>query len=673
MAVGEITSSNPITRWLERRRAAREERKAERIAAREERERERDGRRAEKMRARIDAHLRADLRKDLRRTGKRLVHRLTLLEFAHFMNVPGEKKMRVSRVKFAQVAASPAALFYRVDTVRLPRGRGITSENLTDPEILNELSMAVGRQVTAHRHYERGLWFIVDRSSGLASTPAFVEYHEILGEMPKSTGSTDIPLGFGAHHTLYHADIADFPHLLVAGATGYGKSIFLHSILCTIIQRARPDHVKLVLADLKGGAELGVYVGVPHLLDQRKPEDQSPDIDELEGDEVHVQKVRKTEGFVIEPVIYSHREDIPKILYRLNYEVERRLQIFQKCRVRNLGAYNFKYRSRRMPVIVAVIDEIQNVMMDGKLKSDTESQLVDIASRSRAAGVHLVVATQRPSVDVITGLIKANFPARIAFNTASQADSRVILDKADAFGLGRPGLMIFQGEGNKKFKCQAPYLSEGLVQEIVEQTIKGVGGTIDITASVGKWDILRWAVEENQGHFTIDESYAQFRGKGITYAEVRDIYVEFSAKGNELELDGRFYRLRERDSTFVEIQPDGSFVPAVTLQEMAEWSVKHNDSKFSRRDLFDQFRDRLTNREVRKAIKTAVYEIVQIGQKFYQLQPKGNTTVWVEVDPDLGQDTGRENIGIPSDVTGFELVPYSERHLLYESDIEQTT
>jgi len=189
------------------------------------------------------------------------------------------------------------------------------------------------------------------------------------------------------------ADMGKMPHLLIAGQTGSGKSVGMNGFILSLLYKNSPDMLRMIMVDPKR-VELGIYNGIPHLLT---------------------------------PVI----NDPEKALNALKWSVAemlRRYDVLQTARARNLGEYNEKVtRKDKMPHIVIIIDELADLMMSGN-KKEVENAIARIAQMARAVGMHLIVATQRPSVDIITGLIKANIPSRIAFTVASQIDSRTILD-----------------------------------------------------------------------------------------------------------------------------------------------------------------------------------------------------------------------------------------------------
>jgi S-DNA-T family DNA segregation ATPase FtsK/SpoIIIE len=203
------------------------------------------------------------------------------------------------------------------------------------------------------------------------------------------------------------------PHLLIAGQTGSGKSVGMNGFILSLLYKNSPDMLRMIMIDPKR-VELGMYNGIPHLLT---------------------------------PVI----NDPEKALNSLKWSVAemlRRYDVLQVARARNLGEYNEKMgRKDKMPHIVIIIDELADLMMSGN-KKEVESAIARIAQMARAVGMHLIVATQRPSVDIITGLIKANIPSRIAFTVASQIDSRTVLDSMGAEDLLGNGDLLYSPVGS---------------------------------------------------------------------------------------------------------------------------------------------------------------------------------------------------------------------------------
>ncbi len=227
------------------------------------------------------------------------------------------------------------------------------------------------------------------------------------------------------------ADLRKMPHLLVAGATGSGKSVGLNSMICSILFKATPDEVKFILVDPKM-LEFSVYNGIPHL---------------------------------ITPVITDPKKASTALSWAVS-EMEKRYQMLSQAGVRSIERYNIKIEDK-LPYIVIVIDELADLMMvAGK---DVEMQIARLAQKARAAGIHLIVATQRPSVDVITGLIKANFPSRISFKVSSKVDSRTILDTVGAEKLLGNGDMLFMPPGKSDLiRLHGAYIGDREIEAVAE-------------------------------------------------------------------------------------------------------------------------------------------------------------------------------------------------------------
>jgi DNA segregation ATPase FtsK/SpoIIIE, S-DNA-T family len=241
-------------------------------------------------------------------------------------------------------------------------------------------------------------------------------------------------------------DLARMPHLLIAGTTGSGKSGCINTILSSILLRATPDDARLILIDPKR-IELSMYEKIPHLLT---------------------------------PVVSSPKE-AAIVLANVLAEMEQRYERLSTVRARNLPEANRAFRSRGeepLPYLLVVIDELADLMMISP--QQVEDAVIRLAQKSRAVGIHLVLATQRPSVDVITGMIKANVPSRIAFAVSSQTDSRVILDQAGAESLLGQGDMLFKPLGTSRLqRLQGAYVSEEETALLVEQCRSQRGQELD--------------------------------------------------------------------------------------------------------------------------------------------------------------------------------------------------
>ncbi len=244
------------------------------------------------------------------------------------------------------------------------------------------------------------------------------------------------------------ANLKEMPHLLIAGATGSGKSVCINTIITSLLYKASPDEVKLILIDPKV-VELGNYNGIPHLL---------------------------------VPVVTDPKKAAAALNWAVN-EMTQRYKFFAEKSVKDLDSYNELMRANQepdkvLPKIVIIIDELADLMMVAP--SQVEESICRLAQLARAAGMHLIVATQRPSVDVVTGLIKANIPSRIAFSVSSQVDSRTILDVGGAEKLLGKGDMLYSPVGeNKPLRIQGPYISDSETARIIDFVKKQGESTYD--------------------------------------------------------------------------------------------------------------------------------------------------------------------------------------------------
>jgi DNA segregation ATPase FtsK/SpoIIIE, S-DNA-T family len=262
----------------------------------------------------------------------------------------------------------------------------------------------------------------------------------------KSTSPLTVALGKDIMGAPVVNDLAKMPHLLIAGATGSGKSVGLNAMILSILFKATPEQVRFLLIDPKR-IELSMYQGIPHLL---------------------------------HPVVVNPKEATAALHWTVA-EMEKRYALLSELGVRNVEGYNQKAKTmkfeptedgelpppRSLPYIVVVIDELADLMLVSS--RDTEEYLIRLAQKARASGIHLLVATQRPSVDVITGLIKANFPTRISYQVSSKADARVVLDSVGAERLLGKGDLLFIPPGTSRLiRIHGPYVSDEEVERVVE-------------------------------------------------------------------------------------------------------------------------------------------------------------------------------------------------------------
>ncbi len=309
-------------------------------------------------------------------------------------------------------------------------------------------------------------------------TVSTVAFKEMIDETPAHPDHIlEVPLGRDISGKIQTADLTKMPHLLVAGSTGSGKSVAINGIITSILMQAKPHEVKLMMVDPKM-VELNVYNGIPHLLT---------------------------------PVVTNPRK-AAQALQKVVKEMEERYEKFAATGVRNITGYNEMIKQKNqtegqkyptMPFIVVIVDELADLMMVAS--NEVEDAITRLAQMARAAGIHMILATQRPSVDVITGIIKANVPSRIAFAVSSGTDSRTIIDSNGAEKLLGRGDMLFLPMGeNKGIRVQGAFISDQEVEEVVKFVTDQQGANYEEKMMVSDEEVAKDKKEESE-----DELYDQ--------------------------------------------------------------------------------------------------------------------------------------------------------------------
>ena len=317
---------------------------------------------------------------------------------------------------------------------------------------------------------------------------ATVSFRELWEQsQTKAENLLEIPLGKAVNGTARAFDLSKMPHLLVAGSTGSGKSVAVNGIIASILMKARPDQVKFMMVDPKM-VELSVYNDIPHLLI---------------------------------PVVTNPRK-ASKALQKVVDEMENRYELFAKVGVRNIAGFNAKveefnaqseYKQIPLPLIVVIVDELADLMMVAS--KEVEDAIIRLGQKARAAGIHMILATQRPSVDVISGLIKANVPSRVAFAVSSGTDSRTILDENGAEKLLGRGDMLFKPiDENHPVRLQGSFISDDDVERIVSFIKEQADADYDESFDPGE-------VSENDGEFSDGES-----GGDPLFEEAKALVIE---------------------------------------------------------------------------------------------------------------------------------------------------
>lgn len=317
---------------------------------------------------------------------------------------------------------------------------------------------------------------------------ATVSFRELWEQsQTKAENFLEIPLGKAVNGTARAFDLSKMPHLLVAGSTGSGKSVAVNGIIASILMKARPDQVKFMMVDPKM-VELSVYNDIPHLLI---------------------------------PVVTNPRK-ASKALQKVVDEMENRYELFAKVGVRNVAGFNAKveefnsqseYKQIPLPFIVVIVDELADLMMVAS--KEVEDAIIRLGQKARAAGIHMILATQRPSVDVISGLIKANVPSRVAFAVSSGTDSRTILDENGAEKLLGRGDMLFKPiDENHPVRLQGSFISDDDVERIVNFIKAQADADYDESFDPGE-------VSENEGEFSDGDA-----GGDPLFEEAKSLVIE---------------------------------------------------------------------------------------------------------------------------------------------------
>ncbi len=376
-------------------------------------------------------------------------------------NVPGEDKVwkhpslsilsdaHAGKADRGDIKANAGVIEKTLDSFGI--GARVVEVNLGPAVTQYALEVALGTKLTKITALERDLALALAAPTGTIRIEAPIPGRSLVGielpnrqpefvplkkmmesdEMKHLDSKLGVALGLDVSGNSLMADIARMPHVLIAGQTGSGKSVCINTFLSTLLFRASPAELKLILVDPKR-VELTGYNGIPHLLS---------------------------------PVIVEPEKVISALRWILS-EMDRRYKLFAQAGARNIDAYNEMSGFQALPYIILVIDELADIMLFSP--AEVEDAVTRIAQMSRATGIHMVLSTQRPSVDVITGLIKANIPCRIAFAVASQVDSRVILDAQGAEKLlGRGDMLFLPPEQAKPIRIQGAYVTDKETNELI--------------------------------------------------------------------------------------------------------------------------------------------------------------------------------------------------------------
>ena len=353
------------------------------------------------------------------------------------------------------------------------------------------------------------------------SQTSFVSFSDVIQSAIQSPKPLDVPLGRDISGNVRLCDITKMPHMLIAGSTGSGKSVCINGIITSILMKTKPHEVKLMMIDPKM-VELNVYNGIPHLLT---------------------------------PVVTNPRK-AAQALQKVVAEMEKRYELFASMGMRNIDGYNAHVEQYNretgennptLPYIVVIVDELADLMMVAS--NEVEDAIIRLAQMARAAGIHMILATQRPSVDVITGIIKANVPSRIAFAVSSGTDSRTIIDANGAEKLLGRGDMLYMPMGeNKPIRVQGAFLTDEEVERIVDfvknqqeveydEAMMPSENTTSASGSEPEDELFYEVIELLKEQETISTSYLQRRFR-IGFNRAARIIDDLEARGYVGPADG---------------------------------------------------------------------------------------------------------------------------------------
>ncbi len=398
----------------------------------------------------------------------------------------------------------PDRIEFEVDAANLPYGVSVVE--LKESKIIEGLTTILKRPVTVKHNRGAGFWYVIKRAD-INLKPNF-PYADLRPPKSYDPAKTPLVIPIGRDDTTGNQtwrDLEQMPHLLIAGATGRGKTSQIHTIVSWLIQHAAPDRVQLILIDLKEGLDLTRYNGIPHL---------------------------------VKPVCITADEAYQSLKW-VDAEITRRGALFREVLAENIFTYR-KRTGQFLNNVVFVFDEITNL---GKLPPEENADawffLRDGAQRARALGIHFIISTQRPSVDVIDGDIKMNFTARIGFGTATGTDSRVILDNNMAEGLD-VGDLAYQDGGTRGVLLRGPYIkteqADQMVREVIRQhdhNTRRAQREAELEAQKRQHlaqRMLKYATDEKEGRFSVETLFERF-GNEITMDDLKALAKELEENG----------------------------------------------------------------------------------------------------------------------------------------------
>ena len=438
---------------------------------------------------------------------KRMINALTRLGICYETTHNGNKKLRT--VKFSDVGYEPNAIWLRIDTDHLPHL--VNVEEFKQKSTIDNMGFACRHAVSCEWSTEKGVWYVMERASGAMGIPSRVAWAAMYDRMPASIDHLAFPIGLTINNRPVFESLNTCVHWLVAGGSGFGKSVFLNNLLCTLIKRNNPNQLRIAMVDLKGGNTFQFYRGLPHLL---------------------------TVDVIAEDGVCTKRDDVFKLLDYIVDESEKRMSIFSKAEVTDIGEYNRHRRNHRMADWVLVIDEWADVFLGTKSK-EAQLKLVNIAQRCRSVGIHLIVCTQVAKSSILDTMITANLPGRIVFHFPNFQGSRAALDDGRAHGLKVKGRAIAI-TSTEDLTVQTPYISNDMVKAIVDFVVNNKDLEINRQHDVTQSEVQEWALKTQSGWLKQRNVIAEFSPRGITRAELLGWLKSWD--NQEYLINGALYR-----------------------------------------------------------------------------------------------------------------------------------
>ena len=467
---------------------------------------------------------------------------LANLELVYVKKLQGENKHKreIERTVFMEVDEwhyDVSGFYFWMKTLPLPPSVKINM--IMDETVAATLQVNLGRRVEIEYNKvpERpGLWIVVWHNEPLNKIPKHVKWPALYAKLPGNT-RFEVPVGLGLGHKFHWLDMLEAKNLLIGGTTGFGKSIMINGLLCSLLSQNSPNELRLFLVDLKEGVEFTPYDGIPHLGGDMRftRNEESGEIEIVDNDHVKTAKPPLFAGKII------YREEMVEII--LDYfqaEIRRRGELFRHRGIRNVAHWNEKFPNEKMAVWLIVWDEFAQILrlLSSKVANRCMQKVSSVGEKGRAFGLGQVICTQYPDGDVMPGSIKANFPYTIAFYCKYPYQSQALLNNRDAHNLlsAHAGEAIFD-DGKRQMIVQTGFLSDFTNKQIIANV---KGGKINpdkgkvVAYKIDPGEIWNYALESLGGFCNVRELIKRF---SPTH-EVHKILKDFEAKldSNEAEL-----------------------------------------------------------------------------------------------------------------------------------------